>query len=208
MNKIIEYGTRNVKVAVQAADGNTWDTPFSVPYAKGIQLPATVNEQDVYANDTRQLRLISDQGYAGNAVFSARDTELETALGYMTKNIDSGGIAEKKANGYIPVCYYYETKIVLNNKKVVTGKNWLLNVNIGKSELSAQGQTENINLTDVQYPLTVFGLAKQTATGTEAYRDADGFEEYIVRIFKVPGDAGYATFGDTVPIPKHAEITP
>lgn len=204
MSKLLTHGIRNTKVAIGTnTDGDeTWGTPFAVPFAKSISLPITNNDLDIYADDMLQLSIPSDQGYNGNVNYTNRSEELEEKLGYITKEIDGGGFADIKTYGYKKAAFYYETQTTMSDGTAVTAKNWLLNVTIGKPQISSTGDTDSISVEDVQYPLKVIGVAQKTSEGTGIARDEKGFEIMIRRVCKVPGDEGYETFENAVPEPK------
>ena len=62
--------------------------------------------------------------------------------------------------------------------------------------------TDDTNEATASYGLTVKGVNLQAATGTGDYVDSNGNTKKVYKISCVPTDSNYATFFDTVPVPK------
>lgn len=194
------HGISNAKYALRTAEGKPGSEVKSLLYSKGISFEPTVEETPVYANDTKVLALVADKGFTGSLGTTAQDRELEKGLGHLVDV--EGGVATVNLVSYKRADIYYEYKET-TPAATYTVKVWALNAEISKpSSVEHSTDEEQPTIGEYAYPITVYGDKVMAADGNTAYRDANGNELVATRVIALPGDDGYETFGDAVPVVK------
>ena len=191
------HGIRNAKYAVRGEDGAPGVSTVPFKYAKSVGFDAAVDQQPVYMNDMKVLTLVTDQGYTGTIGTSAQDRALEKALGHLVE-VD-GMLADVKQNGFVRFDFYYEYVEHTASGIPYIVKVWALNMEAAKASKAHSTDTNTATLGEYSYPITVYGDPVKTSDGAETYHDANGNEIIGVRAISVPSDAGYQTFGNSVP---------
>ena len=195
------HGISGAKYALRT-NGAPGTPVVAIEYAKSMSFAPQVEEQPVYANDRKVLALVSDTGYTGSLGTSAQDRGFETALGHIMTTAQ--GQATVNLLGHKRADLYYEYKEESEGGVVYTVKVWALNVEVGKATLEHATDENTAKIGEYAYPITVYGDKIKAATGDGYYRDANGNELTATSVISLPGDTGYATFGDTVPGVKMA----
>ena len=196
---IIEFNCKN---GVYSVDGTTVK-PLN--YLTEIGTEKNVDTKDIYGDGEVILSQINDKGSTGNLGMTARDDDFEKDLGFAME-IEQG-LAEVQVLSSESVAIGAECYIVVKDKtsgKAVqkTKKVWWLNCNVSPAGTSLSQNTDTTNEATVSYPLTIKGVNLMGADGVTEYVDANGNTRKIFKISCLPDNANYATFLDTVPIPK------
>lgn len=193
-------GVSNGAIAIKGESG--YGTPKKLPYLKSIPLTPSVGETPIFANNVRIETAIADTGFTGSIGTTAQEREIEKALG----QIIDGANGDLNVNliSYVKAAIYYEFIQKTPEGIPYVVKNWLLNVEIGKASLNHQSMTDTSNIGEYTYPIIVLGELVQNAAGTEDYVDEHGVTRTCFRISAFPDTPGYATFSESVPVPKVA----
>lgn len=199
------HGIQNAKYSVRTTDGapGTQINPFA--YAKAVSLEPSLETEAIYANNSAIFSAVSDQGYKGNFGTTAQDRGFEEAVG-MLLPLD-GGTADINLISLKRFDFYYEYSEKTSGGHSYVVKVWLLGCEASKAAKSHETDTTKATFGEYSYPLTIFGDKVRASDGTAIYRDASGNELTATRIIAVPTDTGYASFGDTVPVPKVTAVS-
>lgn len=196
---IIEFNCKN---GVYSVDGSTVKP---LGYLTAISTEKNVNTKDIYGDGEIILSQMNDKGSTGSLEMTARDDDFEKDLGFEME-IEQG-LAEVQVMGNLDVAVGAECYIVVKDKtsgKAVqkTKKVWWLNVNVSPAGTSLSQNTDTTNEATVSYPLTIKGINLMGVDGVSEYVDANGNTRKIFKISCLPDNSNYATFLDTVPVPK------
>jgi hypothetical protein len=199
IKKIAEFNIENAKFAIKAS--GIYGTPIVFNHATSFGKEANSNLKDIYGDGRIVASFVSDNGLTGKLGLLAIDKEYETAMG---RYLDvTGGLAEVKQLTVVPHAIYIETNVANEGQPVVLAKAWYLNVTSGKASETYSQNTDNINESNIEYPLNIRGEVLQDSTGTSDYIDpTTGKKVYVFRVIKLPSDADYETFGNSVPTVK------
>jgi hypothetical protein len=66
--------------------------------------------------------------------------------------------------------------------------------------------TDTVNANVYSIPIKSMGTNLKQEDGLKDYIDSNGNTIVVRKISSLPGDAGYDTFGDTVPVPKKTVV--
>ncbi|MCL2771971.1 MAG: hypothetical protein FWD71_01360 [Oscillospiraceae bacterium] len=198
-------GVRNAKYALRDDDGKISDSAKSVelPKAKSLVLNPVVNTQDVYADDTKLIAILSDQGYTGTYGCTGQDEDFEEALGLIME-LNSGLTVALKLTSQIRFDLYFEYTFYPAGKKPFIMKTWIYGVELGKPSINHSTNTQNVTIGEYQYPLTVYG-EMVLDENDKPLTNEEGFELVALMAHSRPGDDNYDTFGDAPPIPQEEE---
>lgn len=203
MNQSVGFhGVEGVKYCPRV-NGQKGTTMVDVPYAQSIALSTVLNNTDRYADNRLVLQIPSDDGYDGTFGASARNDDLEKALGYL--NETAAGLVKTNIPYYSRGDFFYTFKAEFENAPAQVYKVWLLNVQCGKTAENANTDTNSINFGAYEYPIRVYGDNAVTSDG-DPYLDENGFKRVVTMIVSRPGDSGYDTFENEVPDPIMSEV--
>lgn len=205
-NKPIGYhGIENVKFAPRSAEG--YATEFiELSNAKSLGFTSSLEDAELYADNKLLARVPSDKGYGVEFGTTAPLPELEKAAGYAIDG--ANGVIGANVVQYISGALYYEFTEVGQDKRSYKVKVWAYNAEIGKSAPSHATDGKSLEFGEYKYPGTIYGDTLMDDKGTKAYIDELGMGRTAFMYTARPGDAGYETFGDTVPVPKVKAVTP
>ena len=201
-NSVGFHGVEGVKYCPRV-NGQKGTTMIDVPFAQSIALNTVLSNTDRHADNRLVLQIPSDDGYEGTFGASARNDDLEKALGYM--NETATGLLKTNVPYYSRGDFFYTFKAEFENAPAQVYKVWLLNVQCGKTAENASTDTNSITFGAYEYPLRVYGDDAVTSSG-EAYLDSNGFRRVVTMMVSRPGDDGYDTFGNQVPSPVMAAV--
>ena len=195
--KMFKFSVKNVKYAVPV-DG-VYGTPEDLAYVNSISLEADYEETKLYGDGEVLGVLADDKGKTG--ILSVINIEKDYEIAMKRSMEIENGLAEIQQRSTVTHAIYFETN-GLEDGVSKTIKRWLLGVSTGKASEAYNQTTDNPTINPFDYPLTVLGTNLLDNPGTSEYKDAQGNTIKIFSVTKFPEDAGYATFGDAVPIPK------
>jgi hypothetical protein len=196
---IIEFNCKN---GVYSVDGKTVKP---LGYLTAISTEKKIDTKDIMGDGENILSLTNDKGSTGSLEMSAKDDDFEKDLGFEME-IEQG-LAEVQVLGSEDVAIGAECYIIVKDKtsgKAVqkTKKVWWLNVNVSPAGTSLSQNTDTINESTASYPLTIKGVNLMGEDGITEYVDENGNTRKVFKISCLPDNANYATFLDTVPVPK------
>lgn len=178
----------------------------SIGKSDALKLDADFNEQKIYGDGEVILALPNDKGYTGSLDMVSLFDDFEVSQ--RRKQPLAIGVADIRQVGEVPINIYVELEGMevdgTDKGDIDVIKCWLLNVTTSRPSTTVSQKTDSINTNIVSIPLTVYGTPIQASSGETDYIDAKGNRLYATRVICWPDDAGYDTFGDTVPVPKMA----
>lgn len=196
-NKLLKFNVKNVKYSILTA--GVYGSVLDLAYANGISLEADYNEKKLYGDGTLIGVIGDDKGKTGTLSVINIEAEYEKACGRAMDVV--GGLADIGQRKSQAHAIYYEVE-AYEDGDTITIKNWLLNCVTGKPNEAYEQTQDDPTINTYDYPITVLGELLQNAAGDADAVDLNGNTTMVYRITAVPTDAGFATFGDTVPMPK------
>lgn len=198
------FGLKSCKYAFPAT-GGTWGAPVSLPYAQSLSLSTKINTATLDADDRRVIEVPSDNGYDGTLGLSNLDQDYEAALGYSIV-LDNGTVAQLDAVALKKHCLYFETTGANEDNSTFLLKTWLVNVSTSKAGKNYTTKGDNVEFGKHEVPISIYGTPLIDAVTGEEFVDENGMTRMVYMVSSVPGDAGYATFGDAVPDLEYTAI--
>lgn len=190
------HGADNAKYKLSGSEG----TVTAMPYLKSVSLNRQINSTSQYANNREIIKISTDNGYTGNLGTTARDTELEKALGMIMPLSGGTGVVSRTGGKRLEGFYYEYKETDDDGDKVI--KVWLLNVELTEPSLNNSTDTDSVEFGEYVYPITVYGTRIKDSAGTADYVDERGNKLDCFMVISAPEDEGYDTFDATVPVPK------
>ena len=190
---LIEYNCKNGVYALDSAI-----KPLG--YLASVTTDKNINTAEKYGDGELQLTLITDKGGSGSLELTARDTEFEKDLGFAMEI--ANGLAEVQVLENKTIAIGFESYITLASGVTKTKKVWLLGVNVAPAGDSLSQNTDSTNEATASYGITLKGVNLKSATGDSDYTDTNGNTIKVFKISCLPDQTGYATFLDSVPVPK------
>ncbi len=194
-----EYNVKNGQYAL--ADGEL----KSLTWLTKVALDADFGEQAIYGDGEEVLVLQNDKGYTGTLSMTAPDEDFEKDLGIIEEL--ENGVAHVQRVSNPKVSIYFEAYFIGSDGIQKTKKVWLFGVNVSKPSTALDQNTDNPNFADTDYGITVRGVNLKDNAGTSDFVDANGNTQKVFRLSSVPADAGFATFENTVPVPKAKTVS-
>lgn len=192
----------NIKNAVYAVEGEssavkplTWMNTFTKD--------RNITSHAFYGDGEMIVSLASDRNISGTIGATARDDTFEEAIGIAIKP-SGGGVAEIAAKSMPRISFGFETDFIGEDGIRKTKKTWVFGMQVSPPNDSFTQDQDDITQSNADYPYTAYGVNLQAATGGTAYIDENGQTVKIFTYSKKPGDDGYETFLDSVPVPKSA----
>ena len=206
-NKAAAYhGVEGVKFAPKTSGTYaTGESILSVLYAKSLNPSSLLEAVEQYADDRLLFRVPSDKGYDVELGTTGQDPALEQAAGYLMEG--ANGLLSVGQVSYVRGALYYEFIEHDEDGQASKVKVWMYNVELGKGTMTHSTDESSISFGTYTYAMRVYGDPLKDSDGTDDYVDAKGLGRTVFMYFCRPGDTGYDTFGDTVPVPKVAEST-
>ncbi len=196
--KMVKFNIKNLKYALEDGSGG-YETIKELAYASAIALEAEYSETKIFGDGEIIGTIGTDKGKSGGlTVINIEDHyELDTGRSMMT----DAGIADIQQRKSVRHAIYYEVEAMVDGV-MQTIKNWLFGCTTGKAGESYEQTEDEPTINPYEYPLTVLGVILLDTAGTDPYTDDDGNTYRVTRATKYPGDTGYATFQNAVPLPK------
>ncbi|MGN1200857.1 MAG: hypothetical protein ACI4R8_01145 [Candidatus Caccovivens sp.] len=202
--QLIGFNVKNGQYARKTADG--YETPKPFTWLTRFSKEKNLSTKPIYGDGELQVTLVNDKGFTGTIGMTAQDIEYNKDMGF-AKDIE-GGLAEVKQLSIVEHAIYFETDFCGKDGVTKTKKVWVYGVQVNAPSESFDQNTEDINESNVEYALTIRGLNLKDADGSADYVDAEtGQYLKCFTYSKTPTDDGYATFGNTVPLPKIKSAT-
>lgn len=195
------YNVKNLKHALRTA-AKTYSTPESLAYASGLNLEADFNETKKYGDGMVIAVIADDKGLTGSVITTSVEDDYEIACARAVLD-NNGNLVTIQQKSSIHHAIYYETDY-LDAGVNKTAKFWLLNLTTGKASESYQQTEEDPTINTYEYSLTVLGEKLEANLTTDDFVDENGNTINVYRVRSLPGETGYATFGDAVPTVKSA----
>lgn len=199
--KLIRFNVKNVKYAPW--DGNKYSAIQDLAYANSISLEADYSETKLYGDGEVIGILADDKGKTGTLSVVNINEQYEIDCGRAMKI--TGGLADVQQRKNIEHALYYEIEAINELGKTITIKNWLFGVFSGKANETYEQTKEDPTINNYEYSLNILGTDLLKKGGLEKYIDATGNTVKVYRLTALPTDAGYATFGNTVPKPTELQ---
>lgn len=190
------FGISNMKYAMRG------ETPTIKPIvgAKNLGLTSQISTQPLYADNKKVFEAISDQGYEGNIGLTVRPIEYETDLGLALKL--AVGTAQTSQTDAPLHEVYFEYEIGYDDNTTKTAKVWLFGVSVRKAAQNFSTRAENIEFGEYSMPVTATPQQIMDATGANPFRNESGHIVKTSILVCMPGEEGYDTFENTVPVLK------
>ena len=197
---LISFNVKNGQYAIGA--GAPKPLSFLATFAK----EKNIDSKAIYGDGEMQVTVYNDKGMTGTMTLTGRDNEYGIDLGF-AKILSGGGIAEIQQIKSTEHAIYFETydmvkELTSEEFMQTTAKVWVFGVTTSAPSETLSQNTDSINENSVDYAITMKGVKLKDSTGLVNYRDVNGNEFNVFTYKKLPGDTGYATFGDAEPVPK------
>jgi hypothetical protein len=199
--KQVRFNIKNLKYAIKTS--GTYGTP--VAYAgtsKSISLDNNVSKKIMYGDGRAICTVLSDKGKNGSVTVNIIDDTFETAM--KRKLVTANGKADIQQMEDITCAIYFETESIDDSGARPLTKTWLLGVHTQRPAEGYTQNTDDINESQFEMPLEIFGEQVMAAGGTTPYKDDDGNEVYAWQITVTTGDSNFSTFESTVALPVMA----
>lgn len=200
---LVGFNVKNGQFALKSE--NTFGTPQPLGYLTRFSKEKNLTTKVIYGDGELQCTLVNDKGFTGTIGMTAQDLDYNKALG-MAMDID-GGVAEVKQISIVEHSLYFETDFCGKDGVTKTKKVWVFGVETQAPSESYEQNTDDINESNVEYSITIKGTLLKDSTGESDYKDQKTGQ--LVKCWtysKVPGDAGYETFENSVPVPKAKQV--
>ncbi len=194
---LVQY---NVQNAVYSLVDDTEGMVKPLTYMNTFTKDRNVNVKAFYGDGELQDSAYSDLSISGAVGTTARDTDFEKDLGFM-QTLKNGLLAEVAVTGAKRVHLGFETFIKKKGEATQVKRVWVLNAQISPPSESLTQTKEDITESTFDYNYTGYGVNIKTADGSSDYVDDNGMKKKVFTVSSRPGDAGYKTFFDQVPVP-------
>lgn len=194
---LTQFNVKNAVYALAGASGSVKPLTYMNTFTKD----RNVTVKNLYGDGELQDSLNSDRSITGAIGTTARDMDFEKDLG-LAVEVSGGGLAENAVVSSVRVNIGIETEYKEKGQPVKTKKIWILNAQITPPNESLTQNQDDITESTYDYNYTGFGVNLKAAAGTDDYIDENGMPKRVYTVSSVPGDADYATFLDSVPVPK------
>ena len=198
MKTLVRFNIKNAAYALKTNEG--YASKVSIGYSDSISLEADYAEKIIYGDGRKLVILPNDKGKTGTLGLLVIDDAYEIAMKRRMKT--ANGTAEIKQTAAVEHALYFEFDFMDENGVQKTGKTIVYGVTSGRPSDALNQTTDDINNNTVSYPLTIKGTPLMSSAGSTPYTDENGNTVYVWQETCIPGDTGYATFGNTITVPK------
>lgn len=190
---LIQHNCKNGKYSIDGTQVK------SLGYMTAVTLEPSIGSKTLYGDGEVQMTILSDAGLTGTLEMTAQDEDLEKDLGFL-KEITQG-LARVQVLQNKNISVGFETYVVDDTGITKTKRVWLLGVNVSPSSESLAQDTDTTNENTASYSITAKGVNLKDNASLADYHDSNGNTIKIFKITSKPGDTGYETFLDSVPVP-------
>jgi len=199
-NTLVRFNIQNAKYAVLS--NGSYANPVSFGTSKKISLERDADEKNIYGDGLVIVTLPNDRGKKGTLTVNNIPDSYEVAMG--RKMAVSAGYADIKQRLVTEHAIYFETCGAADDGTTPVLKTWLFGVTSKAPTESYDQNTDNVNETSYDIPLTIKGTKVKNAAGTADATDSAGNVIIAYSVTVGPNDTGYNTFGNSVPVVKLA----
>ena len=197
---LVQFNVKNAVYAVSGASGGVKPLTFMNTFTKD----RNVTVKNLYGDGELQDSLNSDRSITGAIGTTARDADFEKDIGLA--EAAANGFAELAVKSSVRVNFGFETEYKEKGLPVKTKKVWVLNATVTPPNESLTQNQDDITESTFDYNYTGYGENMKDSDGTEDYVDENGMTVRVYTLSCLPGDTGYETFLDSVPVPKKASV--
>ena len=200
---LVRFNVQNNKYAVKGADGS-YGAPVAYGTAKKISLEADASVKDIYGDGRRICGIVREKKKTGTLTTNNVSDDYEIAMGRRVRT--ANGLAEIRQEREIEYAHYFETCGLDSDGGMPVAKTWIFGVTSSRPAESFDQDTDDVNESSFDTPLTIAGTDMLDATGKKPY--VDPITGRVVRVWQmtvVPGDPDYEIFGDAVVLPRMAQ---
>lgn len=196
--QFVAFNVKSFVYAFQSA--GVWGTPVASSLVAEINLEADFDQTNIYGDGKKQFVFADDQGLRGTLSVVGVDTAYEIACGRAVQGVN--GVIDVDQSALVPHCIGFEIEFKGNEGETTTRKVWLYNVVTNRPSEDVTQKTDSVTVNNNDIAFTVLGTELLNTAGTDPYVDANGNTKQAYRQVAKPADTGYATFLDTVVLPK------
>lgn len=194
---LVRFNVQNIKYATMGSQG-TYNTPVAYGTALKMTLEANSSTKDIFGDGRRICSIVNDKGKTGTMTTNNISDEYEIAM--CRKIVTAVGLADIKQRKNVVHAIYFETCGLKEDGSMPIAKTWLFGVTSSRPSEAYDQNTDDINESSFDTPLTISGTNLLNADKTN-YVDDKGNEVLVWQLTVTPDDENFATFGDAVVLP-------
>lgn len=194
----------NAKAGGFAEHGAANATVNPFHYLVGVTEQFSENRAYKYANGELVGSVPGIMKITGELRTTAPEPKLEEMTGLEIET--TAGVARTMGRIGKRIDFHYAYDEQDERGVIQSVKVWLLNLEIGRPVRLHETKQENVTTAEYAYPYTCYGVKMlKSGTSTEVYVDENGMEVTVQDVERRPGEDGYDTFFETVPVPRETE---
>lgn len=199
---LVQFNVKNGVYAV-AVDGEETATVKSLTYMNTFSKERAPQTKQIYGDGEVQDTLVTEKSVNGTLGVTARDKEFEIDLGFTEAMANGEG--DVALSSFKRAHIGFETEVKEKGKVAKIKKVWVLNAEVMPANESLTQNQDDITPSTADYSYTAYGVNLKNSTGTSDYIDENGQTKKVFTLSCMPGEEGYDTFLDSVPVPKMKE---
>jgi hypothetical protein len=199
---LVRFNVQNVKYALESDAG--FGSPVAYGTAMSMALENVVNTKQIYGDGNIIGRIVNNSQMTGTLGVNNISDAYEIAMGRSMQL--SQGLATAQELKKVSHAIYFEVKELHDDNTVTVVKTWIFNVTSDRPSETYNQNTDNINESSFEIPLTIGGIVLKNSDGS-VHKDTDGNEVRIWKLTSKAGDANFDTFGDAVVIPTADDVS-
>ena len=196
---LIQFNVKNGVYAV-AADGDGTATVKPLTYMNTFSKERSPQTKQIYGDGEVQDTLVTEKSVSGALGVTARDKEFESDLGFTEAMANGEG--DVALSSFKRAHLGFETEVKEKGKPAKVKKVWVFNAEVMPASESLTQNQDDITPSTADYSYTAYGVNLKDSTGTSDYVDENGQTKKVFTLSCMPGEDGYDTFLESVPIPK------
>lgn len=199
---LVQFNVKNGVYAV-AADGDGTATVKPLTYMNTFSKERSPQTKQIYGDGEVQDTLVTEKSVSGALGVTARDKEFERDLGFTEEMANGEG--DVALSSFKRAHLGFETEVKEKGKPAKVKKVWVFNAEVMPASESLTQNQDDITPSTADYSYTAYGVNLKNSTGTSDYVDENGQTKKVFTLSCMPGEDGYETFLESVPIPKIKE---